>query len=89
MSGIELVTRLNARAFMRPIILITGHGDIDMAVAAIKLGASISLKSRSMRIACLPALKRRSNKRGGRRARRHKPKRCKRASMRCHSVSAR
>jgi two-component system response regulator FixJ len=38
-SGLDLVARLNARRFIRPIILITGHGDIDMAVAAIKIGA--------------------------------------------------
>ena len=38
-SGLDLVRQLNARGFIRPIILITGHGDIDMAVAAIKIGA--------------------------------------------------
>jgi two-component system, LuxR family, response regulator FixJ len=39
MSGLDLVRHLNARGFTRPIILITGHGDIDMAVSAIKGGA--------------------------------------------------
>jgi len=39
MSGIDLVTQLNGCGFLRPIILITGHGDISMAVSAIKLGA--------------------------------------------------
>lgn len=39
LSGLELVEKLNKRNFTRPIILITGHGDIDMAVAAIKIGA--------------------------------------------------
>jgi two-component system response regulator FixJ len=39
MSGLELVGHLNARGFARAIILITGHGDVDMAVAAIKIGA--------------------------------------------------
>jgi FixJ family two-component response regulator len=38
-SGLDLVRQLNERGFIRPIILITGHGDIDMAVAAIKIGA--------------------------------------------------
>jgi two-component system response regulator FixJ len=38
-SGLDLVRLLNARGFKRPIILITGHGDIDMAVSAIKIGA--------------------------------------------------
>jgi two-component system response regulator FixJ len=38
-SGLDLVRLLNERGFARPIILITGHGDIDMAVSAIKIGA--------------------------------------------------
>ena len=36
LSGLQLVERLGSSV---PIILITGHGDVDMAVAAIKLGA--------------------------------------------------
>jgi FixJ family two-component response regulator len=39
MSGLELVQRLNERSYARPVILITGHGDVDMAVTAIKNGA--------------------------------------------------
>jgi two-component system response regulator FixJ len=39
MSGMDLVSHLKERDVASPIILITGHGDIDMAVAAIKLGA--------------------------------------------------
>jgi two-component system response regulator FixJ len=39
MSGLDLVRALAERGFDKPIILITGHGDIDMAVAAIKAGA--------------------------------------------------
>ncbi|MEI9805740.1 MAG: response regulator [Pseudolabrys sp.] len=39
LSGLDLVRQLKAQGFARPVILITGHGDIDMAVAAIKLGA--------------------------------------------------
>jgi RNA polymerase sigma factor (sigma-70 family) len=38
-SGLDLVRLLGQRHFFRPIILITGHGDIDMAVSAIKIGA--------------------------------------------------
>jgi FixJ family two-component response regulator len=38
-SGLELAQLLNERSYARPVILITGHGDIDMAVAAIKNGA--------------------------------------------------
>src|SRR5712691_2681895 len=39
MSGLDLVHRLNARRSIAPVILITGLGDIDMAVSAIKIGA--------------------------------------------------
>ena len=39
MSGLDLVHRLVERRFAAPIVLITGHGDIDMAVSAIKIGA--------------------------------------------------
>jgi two-component system response regulator FixJ len=39
MSGLDLVRHLVARSVVAPIILITGHGDIDMAVSAIKSGA--------------------------------------------------
>jgi FixJ family two-component response regulator len=39
MSGLELMHHLINRGSVRPIILISGHGDIDMAVSAIKAGA--------------------------------------------------
>jgi two-component system response regulator FixJ len=39
MSGLDLVHHLKADGLSAPIILITGHGDVDMAVAAIKVGA--------------------------------------------------
>ena len=39
MSGIELLRRLKAANDPRPIVLLTGHGDIAMAVQAIKEGA--------------------------------------------------
>ena len=39
MSGLDLMTQLKARGYAGPVILITGHGDVDMAVAAIKNGA--------------------------------------------------
>ena len=39
MSGLDLVQCLRMRSLTAPIILITGRGDIDMAVSAIKLGA--------------------------------------------------
>jgi len=39
LSGIELQRELAARGSRCPLILITGHGDIDTAVSAIKAGA--------------------------------------------------
>jgi two-component system response regulator FixJ len=39
MSGLELQRRLNARKSAMPVIMITGHGDIPLAVEAMKLGA--------------------------------------------------
>src|SRR4026207_281461 len=38
MSGLDLVHHLNEQDAAVPIILITGHGDVDMAVSAIKIG---------------------------------------------------
>jgi two-component system response regulator FixJ len=39
MSGLDLVHHLVGCGSISPIILITGHGDIDMAVSAVKAGA--------------------------------------------------
>lgn len=39
MTGIELLRSMKQDGDERPVILITGHGDIEMAVHAIKLGA--------------------------------------------------
>ncbi|MEY3976144.1 MAG: hypothetical protein RLZZ33_1199 [Pseudomonadota bacterium] len=39
MSGIELQTELNQRGAIIPVIFISGHGDIPMAVEAIQHGA--------------------------------------------------
>lgn len=39
LSGLELQSELARRGSALPLILITGHGDIEMAVAAIKAGA--------------------------------------------------
>jgi RNA polymerase sigma factor (sigma-70 family) len=39
MSGLDLMRHLNERGYAGPVILITGHGDVDMAVGAIKNGA--------------------------------------------------
>lgn len=39
MSGVELLRRLNEAGHMLPAIVITGHGDVPMAVEAMKAGA--------------------------------------------------
>lgn len=39
MSGLELQQELNQRATLAPIIFITGHGDVSMAVEAMQRGA--------------------------------------------------
>jgi two-component system response regulator DctR len=39
MSGVELFDRLLARESRLPVIFLTGHGDVPLAVAALKKGA--------------------------------------------------
>jgi FixJ family two-component response regulator len=39
MSGLEVQQELNRRGAMLPVLLITGHGDVPMAVQAMKNGA--------------------------------------------------
>lgn len=39
MSGLELFERMSARGVALPVIFVTGHGDVPMAVSAVKKGA--------------------------------------------------
>jgi two-component system, LuxR family, response regulator FixJ len=39
LSGIELLQRLRAMKFSMPVIVITGHGDVRLAIEAMKAGA--------------------------------------------------
>jgi two-component system, LuxR family, response regulator FixJ len=39
MTGVELQEQLNVRGWRIPVIFITGHGTVALAVAAIKAGA--------------------------------------------------
>ncbi|MGY2804133.1 MULTISPECIES: response regulator FixJ [unclassified Bradyrhizobium] len=39
MSGLELVRKLKADRIICPVVLITGHGDVSLAVEAMKAGA--------------------------------------------------
>jgi len=40
MDGLELLAALSGRSDAPPVIMITGHGDVPMAVKAMKLGAA-------------------------------------------------
>ncbi|KEQ51584.1 response regulator FixJ [Sphingobium chlorophenolicum] len=40
MDGLAVQRELRARGIMLPVVIMTGHGDIDMAVTAMKAGAS-------------------------------------------------
>ena len=40
MSGVDLLRQLKARGLTMPVIVITGHGDIQLAVEAMKIGAA-------------------------------------------------
>jgi CheY-like chemotaxis protein len=46
MTGIELLQRLRAKDIKLPVIVITGHGDIPLAVEAMKSGAVDFIESR-------------------------------------------
>ncbi len=48
-SGIELMALLLAHDACLPVLLITGHGDVPMAVEAVKKGPGTSCKNRSTR----------------------------------------
>src|SRR6266571_1118775 len=40
MSGLDLLQRLKAQGVALPVIVMTGHGDVPLAVEAMKAGAS-------------------------------------------------
>jgi len=53
MSGLELQEQLIARKSSMPIVFITGHGDVPMAVSTIKKGAIDFLENHSTRLICV------------------------------------
>lgn len=58
MDGLEVQRELRARGVMLPVIIMTGHGDVDMAVAAMKAGASDFIEKpfeKAALLACIEA----------------------------------
>ncbi|MCP1472025.1 two-component system response regulator FixJ [Sphingobium sp. OAS761] len=63
MDGLEVQRELRARGVMLPVIIMTGHGDVDMAVAAMKAGASDFIEKpfeKAALLACIEAARRQS-----------------------------
>lgn len=56
MDGMEVQQRLRGSGIMLPVIIMTGHGDVDMAVRAMKAGASDFIEKPFERAALLDAL---------------------------------
>lgn len=57
-DGLEVQRELRARGVMLPVVIMTGHGDVDMAVAAMKAGASDFIEKpfeKAALLACITA----------------------------------
>jgi FixJ family two-component response regulator len=55
MTGLELQQQLNVRGWRIPVIFLTGHGTVSLAIAAMKAGPSTSARSRWGRTFCSKA----------------------------------
>ena len=66
MTGLQLVSELSARGMTTPVIMITGHGDVAMAVEALKRGVTDFLEKpfddEALVAAIRDALKKTANK---------------------------
>jgi two-component system response regulator FixJ len=56
LDGLEVQARLNARGIVLPVIMLTGHGDVTLAVRAIKAGAVEFLEKPFERTVLLAAI---------------------------------
>jgi two-component system response regulator FixJ len=65
MSGVDLLTRLGAANAMMPAIVVTGHGDVPMAVAAMKSGALDFIEKPFEDEVLIEAIKRAAERIGG------------------------
>lgn len=59
-DGVELLARFKQLVPEVPVILITGHGDVDMAVKALQQGAYDFIESHSTLSVCLKRFRKRS-----------------------------
>jgi len=60
-DGLEVHRQLRARGILLPVVIMTGHGDIDMAVSAMKAGASDFMEKpfeKAALLACVEAARR-------------------------------
>lgn len=55
-DGLEVQRELRARGVMLPVIIMTGHGDVGMAVAAMKVGATDFIEKPFEKAALLEAI---------------------------------
>ena len=55
-DGLEVQARLGAQGIMLPVIMLTGHGDVTLAVRAVKAGAIEFLEKPFERLALLQAV---------------------------------
>jgi two-component system response regulator FixJ len=56
-DGLEVQKELRARGIMIPVVIMTGHGEVDMAVAAMKAGASDFIEKPFEKAALLACIK--------------------------------
>lgn len=56
MDGLQVQTVLNQRGVTFPVIIMTGHGDIDMAVKAMKAGAADFIEKPFEKLSMITAL---------------------------------
>jgi two-component system response regulator FixJ len=56
MDGLEVQRELRARGITLPVVIMTGHGDVDMAVAAMKAGASDFIEKPFEKVALLACI---------------------------------
>jgi len=58
LDGLEVQRRMNERGVMMPVVIVTGHGDIAMAVQAMRAGAADFLEKPVSRARLLPSVAR-------------------------------